>query len=142
MMKMPILALLLIIALPASAGAQSGLEQRIEDLEKRVKMLEEQLTSRTAPPPQVMPQSSLSAKFIEPASSGQRWIRFNEDGTFLLRTPAERFKGTWRKSGAEISIRVPAGFAETFRISRDTPWWIAAICPESRRGMNRRGGSL
>jgi hypothetical protein len=103
--------------------AESRLEQRIDELERRVKMLEEQSSRRAFPiaPLQRTPQRLVfPGKFIEPTSSACRWILFNEDGTFLLHTPADRFTGTWEKSGAKVSIRVQAGFAEEFRIAGDT----------------------
>lgn len=121
-MKMQILILFLIITLPASALAESRLEKRLDELERRVKMLEEQIADRGAISSGLSRQTpqGFSGKFIEPTSSAGRWIRFGTDGTFLLHTPTDRFTGTWEKSGAKVSIRVLAGFAEEFRIAGDT----------------------
>lgn len=121
-MKMQIFILFLIINLPVGALAESRLEQRIGELERRVKMLEEQAAYRTIPSrlSQKTLEQDFSGKFVEPTSSTRRWIRFSTDGTFLLHTPADRFSGTWEKSGAKVSIRVQAGFAEEFRIAGDT----------------------
>ncbi|MCB1779318.1 MAG: hypothetical protein KDJ34_04350 [Candidatus Competibacteraceae bacterium] len=121
-MNMQILILFLTITLPASTLAESRLERRLSDLERRVKMLEEQTAYRGGMPSGLLQQTpqGFSGKFIEPASSTGRWIRFSTDGTFLLHTPADRFTGTWEKSGVKISVRVPAGFAEEFRIAGET----------------------
>lgn len=119
---MNILIFLLIIALPASALAQSRLEQRVDELEQRVRILEQQggrHTFLTEPLQKNAQEPVFPGKFIEPTSSGRRWIRFSADGTFLFHTPSDQFTGTWEKSGAKVSIRVQSGFTEEFHIVGD-----------------------
>lgn len=108
-------AILLFTALTASAFAEErGLEQRLADLEHRIQQLEAELASSAKPVP-AMASRSVIGRFDEPHSAAKRWIEFKNDGTFVLQTLAEKFVGTWKQSGATVSIRVPAGLDAQFR---------------------------
>jgi hypothetical protein len=107
----------LFTALTASVFAdERALEQRLIDLERRVQQLE---AAASATPASHMARSttpsSLIGRFDEPNSAAKRWIEFKGDGTFVLHTSTEKFAGTWKQSGATVSIRVPAGLDAQFR---------------------------
>lgn len=111
---------LLIIFSANTLAAENSLEQRIIELEMRVKALEAQLTRRTIPvglPEKA--QQGFSGQYTESNSPAHRWIRFEPDGAFTLNGKTGQFKGRWRQSGEKLSIQAPAGFIEEFRIAGD-----------------------
>ncbi|MCP5158421.1 MAG: hypothetical protein H6974_14725 [Gammaproteobacteria bacterium] len=99
---------------------ESRLEQRLTELEGRVRYLERQITGHPLPPASpTKVQPDFSGRFIELNSSVRRSIDFKAGGKFFLKTQGAQFTGTWEKSGSMVSIRVPDGFTEQFRLSGD-----------------------
>ena len=89
-------------------------EQRIDDLERRVKQLEAQLNQQGGSLPVVAP-SGFSGRFVD--ATARRTIDLKMDGTFSLQTGTTAFTGSWQKTGDQVVIRAPSGLTETFRVT-------------------------
>lgn len=122
-MKAPwIITFLILTPLTSSISLadSSNLEQRINQLEMRVKALEAQAVrnsstgwndERTA--------QGFSGQYAELNSSANRRIRFEPNGGFTLTTKTGQFKGKWQQSGTRLLIQTAVGFSEEFRMSGD-----------------------
>lgn len=89
-------------------------EQRIDDLERRVKQLEAQLNQQGGSLPVVAP-SGFSGRFVD--ATARRTIDLKMDGTFSLQTGTTAFTGSWQKTEDQVVIRAPSGLTETFRVT-------------------------
>jgi len=107
--------LVLFAALAGCATAdERRLEQRVDDLERRLGQLEAQLNQRGNSPSVVAP-SGFAGRFVD--ATARRKIDLKMDGTFSLQTGTGAFTGSWQKTGDQIVIRAPSGLTETFRIT-------------------------
>ena len=122
--KIGMIVLLAALAECATAD-ERRMEQRIDDLERRVVQLETQLNQRGSPVP-VMTPSGFSGRFVD--ATARRKLELKPDGTFALQTGTGTFTGSWQKTGDEVVIRAPSGLTETFRVTGD-----ALVDTQSRR---------
>ena len=103
-----------------SLAQSANLEQRINELEMRVKALEAQAVRNPSSGWTERASQGFSGQYAELNSPANRRIRFEPNGGFTLTTKTGQFKGKWQQSGTKLSIQTSAGFAEEFRISGDT----------------------
>lgn len=111
--------ILLMLVNKTSLAQNANLEQRINELETRVKALEAQTMRNPSSGRAERASQSFSGQYIELNSPANRRIRFEPNGEFTLTTKTGQFKGKWQQSGTRLLIQTPVGFTEEFRMSGD-----------------------
>ena len=115
------LILLTMLVNKTSLAQSANLEQRINELEMRVKALEALAVRNPSPSSGWTERASqgFSGQYAELNSPANRRIRFEPNGGFTLTTKTGQFKGKWQQSGTRLLIQTSVGFTEEFRMSGD-----------------------
>ncbi len=102
-----------------SLAQSANLEQRIDELEMRVKALEAQAMRNPSAGWAERTAQGFLGQYAELNSPASRRIRFEPNGGFTLTTKTGQFKGKWQQSGTRLLIQTSVGFTEEFRMSGD-----------------------